>query len=165
MKPKEGYTRDEWLAVLAAPYNVAMLIIVADMNFGFLKELNAMGQAVLESAAGTQNDFLKAVTAEFSSKETQKELESELEKMKAEKDPDLMQKQMLESVVSAANLVSAKSAEDGDAYRQWLMYLAQAAAEGSKEGGFLGIGAVRVSDKEKAAMTELAEALGVSSSD
>lgn len=161
MNPKEGYTREEWLAVLAAPYSVTMLVIIADMNFGFVKEMNAMGQAVLESAAATKNDFLKAVTAEFTSKETQKELESELDKLKTEKDPELMKHQMLESVVSAADMVSTKSAEDGEAYRQWLMYLAEATAEGSKEGGFLGIGAVRVSDKEKAAMEELAQALGV----
>ena len=43
-----------------------------------------------------------------------------------------------------------------------LMYLAQQTAEASKEGGFLGIGAVRVSDKEQAALDELAEVLGVS---
>jgi hypothetical protein len=39
--------------------------------------------------------------------------------------------------------------------------LAQATAEGSKEGGVLEIGAVRVSDKEHQALDELADALGV----
>jgi hypothetical protein len=42
------------------------------------------------------------------------------------------------------------------------MVLAQKTAEASKEGGFLGIGAVRVSGKEQAALDELAEILGVS---
>lgn len=64
-------------------------------------------------------------------------------------------------VRSAADLITAKSAEDGQDYSQWLVHLAQATAEGSKEGGFLGIGAVRVSDKEQAALDELAETLGV----
>ena len=57
--------------------------------------------------------------------------------------------------------MSAKSADEVDEYRRFLLDVAQKAAEASKEGGFLGIGAVLVSDQEKAAIARLTEALGV----
>lgn len=44
-------------------------------------------------------------------------------------------------------------------YKQWLMGVAEATAEAGKEDGFVGIGAVRVSDKEKTAMQEISEAI------
>jgi hypothetical protein len=40
-----------------------------------------------------------------------------------------------------------------------LVGLAEATAEAGKEGGFLGIGAVRVSDQEKAALEQLKKTL------
>ena len=91
----------------------------------------------------------------------QSKIEPELDKLKGEKDPAALKQTMDDYVRSTADLITAKSAEDGQDYSQWLVHLAQATAEGSKEGGFLGIGAVRVSDKEQAALDELAETLGV----
>jgi hypothetical protein len=41
------------------------------------------------------------------------------------------------------------------AFKQWLADVAQVVAEADKEGGFLGIGGKRVSDKEQAAPAEL----------
>ena len=74
----------------------------------------------------------------------------------------LLIESLAEEVVRAAEIVTAKSAEDGAAYRKWLVYLAERTAEGSKEGGFLGINAVRVSEKESQALDQLRTALGVS---
>jgi len=63
--------------------------------------------------------------------------------------------------VRAADVVSTKSAEDGSAFRKWIIYLAERTAQGSKEGGFLGISGVRVSEKETQALEQLRAALGV----
>jgi hypothetical protein len=60
-------------------------------------------------------------------------------------------------------LIDAKcSVEEAAGFKKWLMGVGQATAEAGKEGGFLGIGAVRVSDKEEAALDEIAGALGIS---
>jgi hypothetical protein len=42
-----------------------------------------------------------------------------------------------------------------------LVGLAQSTSEAGREGGFMGIGSVRVSDQEQAALAELKNALGV----
>ena len=114
------------------------------------------------SASESDSDLNKAVAVDFTSKESQDEVKLEMEKLKGEKDPAALKQAMVDYITSTVYLVNSKSAEDGLAYNKWLMVLAQKTAEASKEGGFLGIGAVRVSDKEQAALDELAAILGVS---
>ena len=161
MTVKTDYTPEEWKSILAAPYFTAMHIIVSDMNVSFIKEMTAMSQAVMASISGTKSEFIKAVATDLISKETQDEIKPEMDKLKGQKDPAALKKTLLDHIKNSADMVDAKSSEDGEAYRKYLLYLAQVTAEGSKEGGFLGIGAVRVSDKEQAALDELALVLGV----
>jgi hypothetical protein len=162
MSTKSDYTHEEWKSVVAAPYYAGSLIIVADINFSYFKEVAALGKAITESAAASDSDLIKAIAIDFTAKETQNAIKPELDKMKGEKDPTALKEGMFDYITGAADLVTEKSAEDGEAYRKWLLYLAQKTAEGSKEGGILGIGAVRVSDQEQAALDALAEKLGVS---
>ena len=69
---------------------------------------------------------------------------------------------VLERVKSATGLVARKaSAGEADAYRKMLADVAEKAADASKEGGFLGFGGVRVSDKEQAFISEVKRAAGV----
>ena len=161
MSTKTDYTPEEWKTVLAAPYFAAILIVVSDMNFAFFKELAALSKAIMTSGVESDSDLIKAIALDFTSKETQAELKPELEKIQSQKDPENVVSAMLDNITNAADLVTSKSIEDGETYRKWLVYLAQATAEGSKEGGFLGIGAVRVSDKEQSALDELADRLDV----
>ena len=162
MTAKTEYTPEEWGKLIAAPYHTAMLIVIADMNVTFLKEITAMAQAVMATVQGTENELLKEIASDFSQKENQEQIKPELEGLKNEKDPAVLKQKLLDYVAASCNLVTEKDPEDGDVYRKWLLYLADATAKGSKEGGFLGIGAVRVSDKEQATLDELADVLGVS---
>ena len=66
-----------------------------------------------------------------------------------------------EQLTLAMDIVRAKGGDaEAAAFGSWLMMLAQATAEAAKEGGVLGIGSVRVSDKEKAALVALQAVLG-----
>ena len=59
-------------------------------------------------------------------------------------------------------LLAAKaSPAEAQAYKQMLVDVAQQAADASNEGGFLGFGGVRVSDKEKAFIAEVKRAAGL----
>ena len=61
-----------------------------------------------------------------------------------------------------ADLVARKaSAGEADAYRKMLADVAEKAADASKEGGFLGFGGVRVSDRERAFISEVKKAAGM----
>jgi hypothetical protein len=67
---------------------------------------------------------------------------------------------MLGPVTEALILVKAKSGKsDATAYQGLLIGAAQKVANATKEGGFMGMGGVDVSDKEKAALDALATAV------
>ena len=162
MSSKADYTVEEWGDVAAGPYFASLYIVIADLNVSYFKEIAAMSKAAIDSAAKTTNDLIKAVAVDLSSKDTQEKIRGQLEELKGQKDPEALKSTIVGKVTSAVDTVTAKAADDSEEYRKWLFYLAQVTAEGSKEGGFLGIGAVRVSDKEKQGLDELAEVLGVS---
>ena len=78
------------------------------------------------------------------------------------KDPEEAKKKAVDGCVAAANIVTQKSPAEADEFKQWLMTIATRTSEAAKEGGFLGIGGTKVSEKEKAELATLASALGVS---
>jgi hypothetical protein len=63
----------------------------------------------------------------------------------------------------AVQLLEQKaSSEEVDAYRNFVLDAAEAAANAHREGGFLGIGGKQVSDSEQAALDEITATLGSS---
>jgi len=78
------------------------------------------------------------------------------------KDPEEARKKAVEGCIAAANIVALKSPAEADEFKQWLMTIATRTSEAAKEGGFLGIGGAKVSEKEKTELAALASALGVS---
>jgi hypothetical protein len=78
------------------------------------------------------------------------------------KNPEEAKKKAVEGCVAAAAIITQKSPAEADEFKQWLMTIATRTAEAGKEGGFLGIGGTRVSEKEKTELAALATALGVS---
>jgi hypothetical protein len=67
----------------------------------------------------------------------------------------------LEVLKQAAAIVDAKAHSDASAFKSWLRHIAQAVAEASTEGGFLGFGGVPVSEAEKATLAQVSAKLGV----
>jgi hypothetical protein len=59
-----------------------------------------------------------------------------------------------------ATLEAKASPGEVDAYKTFVMTVAQAAAGAHKEGGFLGIGGQQISDAENQALDEISGALG-----
>ena len=72
--------------------------------------------------------------------------------------------QVVEELGRVNEILDAKATpEEAAAFRQWILQAAQASADAAKEGGFMGIGATRVSEGEKAMIAKLGEVLGVES--
>jgi hypothetical protein len=68
----------------------------------------------------------------------------------------------LENLREVSAILAAKAPGDAPAFKAWLKSISQKVAEASSEGGFLGIGGVQVSDKEKATLADISTALGTS---
>ena len=68
--------------------------------------------------------------------------------------------QVLEELRAVQAVVAAKAAPDeAAAFGRWLVAAAQAAAEAAKEGGFMGFGAVLVSEREEAMLDQVRAAV------
>jgi hypothetical protein len=61
---------------------------------------------------------------------------------------------------AVAILATKATPEETDAYKAFVMTVAQAVASAHKEGGFLGIGGQQISDAEKHALDEISTTLG-----
>jgi hypothetical protein len=70
-------------------------------------------------------------------------------------------KAVTERLGEAVGILKEKaSPEEVDAYRNFVMDVAEAAAKAHKEGGFIGIGGKQVSESEQAALDEIEATLG-----
>lgn len=110
---------------------------------------------------GSQSELLQEIALEAVFPEKQDQIRPKIEALKQERGPAVLTAALQAEVVRSADAVSVRSAQYGGAYRRWLVYLAEPKAEGSKEGGFLGINPVRVSEEESAMLAQLRSALGV----
>jgi len=162
MTTKADYTEEEWAQLVQAPLTVGMLVIMSDLHItsmagemkGMLKGM--MEQPVPEGAEELVGSLQEDIQAKAENKEKMESPDT------SDKDAEAVVGEMMQSLSDAAALVDAKCAgEEAAGYKQWLMAVAEATAEAGKEGGFLGIGAVRVSDKEKSAMEQISQTLGL----
>jgi hypothetical protein len=69
--------------------------------------------------------------------------------------------EILDELRAVDAIVAAKATpEESEAFRDWLIVTAQAAADAAKEGGFMGFGAERVSAGEQKMLDQIRDALG-----
>jgi len=151
MTKKADFNAEEWSTIVDGPLYAGMRVISADRG-GTLRESLAMGRVYQEAREH----------------HGQSELLDELIKSPPAIDPDrlkaaggdiaaLTSKQVREAI---SILEQEATPEEVDAYKRFVMTLAQAVASAHKEGGFLGIGGEKISDAENQALDEISTALG-----
>jgi hypothetical protein len=154
---KADYSKDEWDSLLKAPLMAAMAVVVASPSgpIGAVQEMFAVGKGLMEGAEGTTNPLISALVADVKA--------GNRPSMPTERPKDLAQvkAQALGACREVAALLARKAPGEADGFKRWLLGTAQRTAEAAKEGGFLGVGGVQVSDAEKAALGEVAGALGL----
>jgi hypothetical protein len=151
MTRKADFNAEEWSTVVEGPLYAGMRVISADRG-GTLRESLAMGRVYQEARA----------------KHGESELLDELVKSPPSIDPERLREAggniatvAPERLRQAIGVLAAKATpEETDAYKRFVMTVAQAAAGAHKEGGFLGIGGKQVSDAENHALDEVSVALG-----
>ena len=155
MSKQTDYTPEEWKTISAAPVMAGLLVTVSDLSgpIGTAKEVIAVVRGVVDAAAGTANELIKAVA------EGIKALGGKPDMPDLPGDRAAVRTALIDGCKRALAIVSQKSPAEAEEYKQWLTSLAQKTAEASKEGGFLGFGGVQISDDEKAAVNELSSAL------
>lgn len=157
MSKQTDYTPEEWKTISAAPVMAGLLVTVSDFSgpIGTAKEAIAVVRGVVDAAAGTSNELIKAVAEGIKAQGGKPDMPD----VPGAGDRAAVRTALIDICKRALSVVMQKSPADAEEYKQWLTSLAQKTAEASKEGGFLGIGGVQISDEEKAAVNELSSAL------
>jgi hypothetical protein len=151
MTKRADFNAEEWATVVNGPLYAGMRVIAADRG-GTMRETLAMGR-VYQAARERHGES---------------ELLDELLKSPPSIDPEHMRELggdvtaiAPQQLRDAMSVLEAKATPgEVDAYKKFVMTVAQAAAGAHKEGGILGIGGQQISDAENQALDEISVALG-----
>lgn len=160
MTSRADFTDEEWARLGRAPLVAGLAISVADPSgpVGALKESSAAIKTVIAAAGdGGFGEFVRSLAGDVAARA--KRRESPLSGFA----PDRRRARdaILEELQAVNALVVAKAApEDVADYRGWIRTAAQQAALAAREGGFLGIGGERVSEREQQMLDTLGEIFG-----
>jgi hypothetical protein len=160
MTTKSDFTDEEWQGVLRTPILVGGYIATADMStFGLISEMRGLTKAITHhpvpaAAADLVGAVIADIKADALTPESQQILKTHSNRTQNE--------QLLHQLGLDVEAVDRTATPDErTAFKSWLMDLAQATAEAGREGGFLGIGSVRVSEQEQEALAILHRELGL----
>lgn len=164
MAKQDAFSTEEWALLRLAPSMIAGGTAAADPSglFSSIKESMAGAKVMAEAYKANGNLELFGAFAGDRSMPGMPDPKTLLGEGSKEQQMQNFKAAVLERAKQAMDLVAAKATPaEADAYRSMLVGVAEHAASASKEGGFLGFGGVRVSDKEQAFIAEVKKTLGV----
>jgi hypothetical protein len=150
MTKKAEFNAEEWAHVTEGPA-VAGMIVITSQKGGTIRESLSMGKAYAEARESHEGPELigELLTSNPSVDPA------------GYKTPEELRAKGLDRIREAVALLEGKAQPDEvDAYREFVIAVAQRAAEADKSGGFLGVGGKKVSENEEAALAEIRDALG-----
>jgi hypothetical protein len=151
MTKKAEFNAEEWSTVVAGPLYAGMRVVAADRG-GTLRETLAMGRVYQQARERHgENELLDELIA------SPPAIDPERVREAGDRIGDLTTRQLADAIQI---LQSKATPAEVDAYKTFVMSVAQAAASAHKEGGVLGIGGKEVSDAENQALDEISTALG-----
>ncbi len=162
MANKDQFTQDEWYAVLGGPASAGTYVMAVSPSglTGLLAEMQSIVTGLLELSQASPNPLIQEIAASL--KPNSDEPAAPQQQRETFKTVDEARERLVNRVRQAVFLVDSKvNPEDAKAYKALVMGVALRAANAATEGGFLGIGGTRVSDKEQAALEELRGLLGM----
>jgi hypothetical protein len=157
MTSKTDFTEEEWERLGRAPLIAGMAISFADPGgpIEAIKESSAALKTLIEAASNAASgEFVQAVAKDVAEKARRRE--NPLSGFKPDR-RNAVQDILDELRAVNALLVEKAAPEDAADYREWIKTAAQRAALAAKEGGFFGIGAERVSEREQTMLETLGE--------
>ena len=144
MTAKADFTEEEWKTILEAPPSAGLIVILSDRG-GSIRETFSMASAYTEARK----------------QHGESELLDEIVSTKPETDrtragsPEELKQHNLDNIRQAVAVLKTKASDDEvEEYRKFISGLAERVAEARKE-GFMGLSGERVSDDERAAISDI----------
>ena len=165
MANKQNFNPDEWNKILQSTMLAGIAITAAEPSglWGALKEAFASSSALAAAKSNTSSsELIKAVVSDFETKEGRASIQEALRQHLAGAKPADAVQRSLANLREVSAILDAKAPQDAAGFKTWLQAISRNVADASSEGGFLGIGGVKVSEAEKATLAEISKALGTS---
>ena len=160
MTTRKAFTPDEWETLLVAPMSAGMYVLLINLNvMGFIKSAKALNDAISAVSERSDNtELLRDILADYQNKELMKQFAPDL----YDADPELFKEDVLEHMQDAVDILQEKAtAEESRQIRQWIFDLVLTTARATRDGGFLGIGSVRLNDQEKSMLADIGGILDI----
>lgn len=152
MTKKADFNADEWSTLVEAPLLAGMRVVTAGRG-GTIRESMAMGK-VYAAARQQQGESELLDDLVSSPPAMQPPRVGSVDEVKGVVDEHLRK---------AVDILETKAtADELEAYRSFVLTLAEAVANAHKEGGFMGVGGTQVSDEERKALDDIAATIGAS---
>lgn len=166
MSISEKYTAEEWKTVSSLPQSVGAIMASAGFSglIGSGKEMFASVRGIMDAKQEyANNNLIQEIIpnakdrseALETAKEQREFLMSRIKEHNIKSSEDLREL-ILSDCKKSVELIDAKeSTEIAGEYKQWVLNVAEGVANAAKEGGFLGFGGERFSEKEQKLFGEL----------
>ncbi len=164
MADKSSFTPEEWKLVLSSPMLAGLAVTMAEPSgiWGMLKESMASASAVVAAGRDANaSPLMKALLADMETSDGRHIARDEIKEGMSGKSPAEIKQQVISKLAQVGKIIDAKAPQDAPAFKSWLKYVADQVAEAAAEGGVLGFGGTKVTDAEKATITEVGRALNV----
>ncbi len=158
MTSKTSYSKDEWAALLKAPFYAGSIVAVSDMHHGDLRKERHAGVkgATLWEIPDAAKDLIRPLYADIGKFRVDSDRLPGYDEVGEREEWKPVAVKGLQDVMA---ILSAKATgEEIAAFKEWLMYVADVTAEAGREGA-LGLVGPRVSDMEQAALDEIQQIL------
>jgi len=157
MTSKNDFSEDEWAQVVRAPFVLAFVVTLSDPGGPIEAGKEQMAAVRAAMNPPSREQLLTDVALDVQSMTQNREHPLKGYRPAGGGDP---REALLEEVRATRAIVESKATvEEATAFSRWMVDLAQAVADAAKEGGFMGIGATRVSDREQAMLDRVRETL------
>jgi len=162
--PTLHLTFGEWRTLIEAPLFVAAGIAAAGSfaKFRAYREWVAFVHAIRAPGARfADSPLVRSVRAGLHARASSSKLHHPIFNVGPDMDGAEVRAAALEACRDVAEVLSRAPADEADAFKRWLVAVAEEVASSAKGGGFLGFGGRRTRPEEQAMVRAIAEALGV----
>jgi hypothetical protein len=151
MTKKAEFNAEEWASVVEGPVLAGMRVVTSSRG-GTIRESLAMGKVytAAREAQGSSELLDELVTSPPA-----------IEGGRIEKGADVKALVGERLTAAVASVEANATPEEAEAYKRFVVSVAEAAAKAHKEGGFIGIGGKEISPEEQAALDEIRATLGL----
>ena len=162
MASKADFSAAEWSKLIESAMLASVAVTAAEPSglWGTLKEGFASASG-LAGGRASETQLIKEIVAALGTSEGRTIARDGIkERLTGVQAADAVSTSIA-AVADVGKLLDAKAGADAAPFKAWLYSNAERVAEASSEGGFLGFGGEKVSEKERSTLAQLSSALGL----